>query len=100
MAALRSLSLVALLVPGVALAQPAAAPPPSLTPPPAAEDEPEEVVEGFVLPPSAEATPPFVLMGYEHYFTISIGISLSTSMRDRAEEMLRDADLGMYRAKE
>jgi hypothetical protein len=63
MAALRSLSLVALFVPGVALAQPGAAPS-SLTPPPAAEDEPEEVVEGFVLPPSAEATPPFVLMGY------------------------------------
>ena len=43
---------------------------------------------------------PFVVMGYEFFFTTSIGISLSTSRRDRAEEMLRDADLAMYRAKE
>ena len=43
---------------------------------------------------------PFVLMGYEFSFTTSIGISLSTSRRGRAEEMLREADLAMYRAKE
>jgi diguanylate cyclase (GGDEF)-like protein/PAS domain S-box-containing protein len=43
---------------------------------------------------------PFMLMGYEIFFTTSIGISLSASEQDRAEEMLRNADLAMYRAKE
>jgi diguanylate cyclase (GGDEF)-like protein/PAS domain S-box-containing protein len=43
---------------------------------------------------------PFELMGHELFFTVSIGISMSTSERDRAEEMLRDADLAMYQAKE
>jgi diguanylate cyclase (GGDEF)-like protein len=43
---------------------------------------------------------PFAVMGHEIFFTTSIGISLSTSEKVRAEEVLRDADLAMYQAKE
>jgi len=43
---------------------------------------------------------PFNLRGHEVFVTTSIGISLSASGQDRAEAMLRDADLAMYKAKE
>jgi diguanylate cyclase (GGDEF)-like protein/PAS domain S-box-containing protein len=44
-------------------------------------------------------TAPFNLGGPEIYMSGSIGIALSTSGYDRAEDLLRDADTAMYRAK-
>lgn len=41
----------------------------------------------------------FVVEGREVFISASIGIALSTTRRDRAEELLRDADIAMYRAK-
>ena len=43
---------------------------------------------------------PFNLNGYEVFTTASIGIALSATGYDRPEELLRDADTAMYRAKE
>ena len=42
---------------------------------------------------------PFNLRGQEVFTSASIGIALSTDAYDRAEELLRDADTAMYRAK-
>jgi diguanylate cyclase (GGDEF)-like protein/PAS domain S-box-containing protein len=42
---------------------------------------------------------PFNLGGREVYISASIGIALSTAGHVRAEDMLRDADIAMYRAK-
>lgn len=42
---------------------------------------------------------PFNLSGHEVFTTASIGITLSTTGCDRPEELLRDADTAMYRAK-
>ncbi|HWS54763.1 MAG TPA: EAL domain-containing protein [Pyrinomonadaceae bacterium] len=42
---------------------------------------------------------PFQIGGHEVFTTASIGIALSTTGYDRAEEILRDADTAMYRAK-
>ncbi len=42
---------------------------------------------------------PFEIGGGEIIVTASIGIALSTTGRERAEDMLRDADIAMYRAK-
>lgn len=42
---------------------------------------------------------PFDLSGNEIFTTASIGIALSTAKHARAEDMLRDADIAMYRAK-
>jgi len=42
---------------------------------------------------------PFELNGQEVYATVSVGIALSSSRYDRPEDMLRDADTAMYRAK-
>jgi diguanylate cyclase (GGDEF)-like protein/PAS domain S-box-containing protein len=42
---------------------------------------------------------PFTLGGREVYISASIGIALSTAGHIRAEDMLRDADIAMYRAK-
>lgn len=47
----------------------------------------------------AELTLPFSLSGYEVFTTASIGIVLSTSGYDQLEDLLRDADTAMYRAK-
>jgi diguanylate cyclase (GGDEF)-like protein/PAS domain S-box-containing protein len=44
-------------------------------------------------------TAPFTLGGPEIYMSGSIGIALSTTGYDRAEDLLRDADTAMYRAK-
>lgn len=41
----------------------------------------------------------FVVEGREVFISASIGIALSTTSRKRAEELLRDADIAMYRAK-
>jgi diguanylate cyclase (GGDEF)-like protein/PAS domain S-box-containing protein len=43
--------------------------------------------------------PPFVLVGKEVFTSISIGIALSNSAYEQPEDMLRDADTAMYRAK-
>ncbi len=42
---------------------------------------------------------PFDLEGHEVFTSASIGIALSTTGYDRAENVLRDADTAMYRAK-
>lgn len=44
-------------------------------------------------------TLPFNLNGHEVFTTVSIGIALSSTGYDRPEEVLRDADTAMYRAK-
>ncbi|MBE9044201.1 EAL domain-containing protein [Pleurocapsales cyanobacterium LEGE 10410] len=43
---------------------------------------------------------PFIVEGYELFTTASIGIALSDQGYDKPEDILRDADLTMYRAKE
>lgn len=43
--------------------------------------------------------PPFILGGKEVFTSVSIGIALSNSAYEEAEDMLRDADTAMYRAK-
>ena len=43
--------------------------------------------------------PPFLLAGKEVFTSISIGIALSNAAYDQPEDMLRDADTAMYRAK-
>ena len=47
-----------------------------------------------------ELSQPFVLDKNSAFATASIGIALSSSGYDRAEDILRDADIAMYRAKE
>jgi len=42
---------------------------------------------------------PFNLNGHEVFTTVSIGIALSSTGYERPEEVLRDADTAMYRAK-
>lgn len=46
-----------------------------------------------------DLTQPFDLGGNEVFISASIGIALSTDGHKRAEDMLRDADIAMYRAK-
>jgi diguanylate cyclase (GGDEF)-like protein len=48
----------------------------------------------------SELLKPFSLNGHEVYTTASIGIRLSMDGREDAEDMLRDADTAMYRAKD
>jgi len=43
---------------------------------------------------------PFTVRGYETYVATSIGIALSNRGDTRPEDLLRDADIAMYRAKE
>lgn len=43
---------------------------------------------------------PFVIDGQEHRVAASIGVVLSKTGHDRPEDVLRDADVAMYRAKE
>jgi diguanylate cyclase (GGDEF)-like protein len=47
----------------------------------------------------ASLTVPFTLNGQEIYTTASIGIALSETGYDHAEDLVRDADNAMYRAK-
>ncbi len=42
---------------------------------------------------------PFNLSGQEVFISASIGIALSATSDDRSEDLLRDADIAMYRAK-
>jgi diguanylate cyclase (GGDEF)-like protein len=44
-------------------------------------------------------TAPHMLNGHEIFTSVSIGIALSTSSQTTAEDLLRDADIAMYRAK-
>ncbi len=44
-------------------------------------------------------TRPFVLAGHEHFVSTSVGIAIARG-GERAEELIRDADAAMYRAKE
>ncbi len=46
-----------------------------------------------------ELTRPFSLSGQEVFTSASLGIALSATGYDRPEDVLRDADLAMYRAK-
>ncbi len=46
-----------------------------------------------------EITRPVELDGHEVFTTASIGIALNTSSYERAEDVLRDADIAMYQAK-
>ena len=46
-----------------------------------------------------ELSEPFVLHGQEVFSSVSLGIALSSSHYERPDEMLRDADTAMYRAK-
>ncbi|MBE9125505.1 MULTISPECIES: putative bifunctional diguanylate cyclase/phosphodiesterase [unclassified Coleofasciculus] len=43
---------------------------------------------------------PFIVEGHEVFTSASIGIALSSTGYDCAEDLLRDADIAMYRAKE
>ena len=45
-------------------------------------------------------TAPFVINGQEVVITISIGIALNTATYDAADDLLRDAEIAMYRAKQ
>lgn len=47
-----------------------------------------------------ELMQPFNLKGHEVYTTASIGIAMSTTGYDHPENILRDADIAMYRAKD
>jgi diguanylate cyclase (GGDEF)-like protein/PAS domain S-box-containing protein len=44
-------------------------------------------------------TEPFIIGGHEVYVTTSIGIALSHPDTEKPEDILRDADIAMYRAK-
>jgi len=44
-------------------------------------------------------TPPFILAGHEHHSTGCIGITLFSDHREIVEDLLKRADLAMYRAK-
>ncbi len=46
-----------------------------------------------------ELTAPFTVNGTEIFSSMSLGIALSSSGYDRPEDMVRDADIAMYRAK-
>jgi diguanylate cyclase (GGDEF)-like protein/PAS domain S-box-containing protein len=48
---------------------------------------------------SAAVTRPLVLSSGEHFFTVSTGGTLATSVHDTPESLLGDADAAMYRAK-
>jgi diguanylate cyclase (GGDEF)-like protein/PAS domain S-box-containing protein len=47
----------------------------------------------------SEITTPFILAGHEMIIRTSIGIVYSSPVYEKAEEMLRDADIAMYQAK-
>jgi predicted signal transduction protein with EAL and GGDEF domain len=47
----------------------------------------------------AELAVPFVINGEEIVVSASIGVSASTGPHNRAEDLVRDADIAMYRAK-
>jgi diguanylate cyclase (GGDEF)-like protein/PAS domain S-box-containing protein len=46
-----------------------------------------------------DLTVPFMIAGHEIFTTVSTGIAVSTTGYERPEDVLRDADIAMYRAK-
>nr|WP_060983874.1 EAL domain-containing protein [uncultured Acidovorax sp.] len=48
----------------------------------------------------AQLRQPYELAGHEHHFTASIGVTLLTHQRDSVDEVLKQADMAMYRAKD
>jgi diguanylate cyclase (GGDEF)-like protein/PAS domain S-box-containing protein len=48
----------------------------------------------------AELRQPYDLAGHEHHFTASIGVTLLREHRDSVDEVLKQADMAMYRAKD
>ena len=48
----------------------------------------------------AQLRPPYELAGHEHHFTTSIGVTLLNHQRDSVDEVLKQADMAMYRAKD
>ena len=48
----------------------------------------------------AQLRQPYELTGHEHHFTASIGVTLLTHQRDSVDEVLKQADMAMYRAKD
>ncbi len=48
----------------------------------------------------AQLRQPYDLAGREHHFTASIGATLLRDLNDSVDEMLKQADLAMYRAKD
>jgi diguanylate cyclase (GGDEF)-like protein/PAS domain S-box-containing protein len=46
-----------------------------------------------------EVAAPLVVRGYEMFTSVSVGIAMSSAGYERPEDMLRDADTAMYRAK-
>ena len=48
----------------------------------------------------AQLRQPYELAGHEHRFTASIGVTLLNHQRDSVDEVLKQADMAMYRAKD
>ncbi|MBV7455757.1 EAL domain-containing protein [Acidovorax sp. sif1233] len=48
----------------------------------------------------AQLRQPYQLAGHEHHFTASIGVTLLRDHRDSVDEVLKQADMAMYRAKD
>ncbi len=48
----------------------------------------------------AELTKPFSLLGVDHVVSASVGVALAVDVARPAEDLLREADAAMYRAKE
>jgi len=48
----------------------------------------------------AQLRQPYELAEHEHHFTASIGVTLLTHQRDSVDEVLKQADMAMYRAKD
>jgi len=49
---------------------------------------------------AAAVSRPLELRSGEHFFSVSIGIAVSSNLQDTAESLLRDADAALYRAKD
>ncbi len=61
--------------------------------------DPSDAIRVAMRIQNSLAAPPLVILGQEIFATASVGIALSTSPHNSAEDLLRDADLAMYRAK-
>jgi len=48
----------------------------------------------------AQVRQPYDLAGHEHHFTASIGVTLLRDQSDTVDEVLKQADMAMYRAKD
>src|SRR5437016_4873775 len=61
--------------------------------------DPSDAIRVATRIQNALAATPLVILGREVFASASVGIALSTSPHNSAEDLLRDADLAMYRAK-